>query len=146
MKVLIDTNVVLDALTSREPWKDSAEKIFLMAANYAVDMYITASSATDIYYLVRKYLHSTRQAKQVMSKLYSFVGIVSVTGTDCMDALASPIMDYEDALVERVSIKAGMDCIITRNVKDYQYGTIKAILPDDFISLMENDSSGRTSL
>ena len=53
MKALIDTNVIVDALTSRNPWKEGAEKIFLMAANRAADMYITASSATDIYYLVR---------------------------------------------------------------------------------------------
>ena len=55
MKALIDTNVIVDALTSREPWKESAEKIFLMTANQVMDAYITASSATDIYYLVRKY-------------------------------------------------------------------------------------------
>ena len=50
MRVLIDTNVIIDALTSREPWKESAEKIFIMAANHVIEMYITASSATDIYY------------------------------------------------------------------------------------------------
>ncbi len=88
MKVLIDTNVIVDALTSREPWKESAEKIFLMAANRIMDVYITASSATDIYYLVRKYLHGTEQAKQVMGKLYSLMGILAVTGDDCVDALA----------------------------------------------------------
>ena len=81
MKILIDTNVVIDALTSREPWSESAEKIFLMAANHIVDMYITASSATDIYYLVRKYLHSTEKAKQIMGKLYSLTGVLEVTGT-----------------------------------------------------------------
>lgn len=137
MKVLIDTNVIVDALTSREPWKESAEKIFLMAANRIMDVYITASSATDIYYLVRKYLHNTEQAKQVMGKLYSLVGILAVTGDDCVDALASAVSDYEDAVVERAAVKANMDYIITRNVKDYQEAMIKAILPDDFRALME---------
>ena len=137
MKVLIDTNVIVDALTSREPWKESAEKIFLMAANRIMDVYITASSATDLYYLVRKYLHNTEQAKQVMGKLYSLVGILAVTGDDCVDALASAVSDYEDAVVERAAVKADMDYIITRNVKDYQEAMIKAILPDDFSALME---------
>ena len=66
MRVLIDTNVIIDALTSREPWKESAEKIFIMAANHVIEMYITASSATDIYYLVKKFMHSAERAKQVM--------------------------------------------------------------------------------
>lgn len=136
MRVLIDTNVIIDALTSREPWSESAETIFIMAANHIIDMYITASSATDIYYLVRKYLHSTEQAKQIMEKLYSLVGILSVSSAECVDALASAISDYEDAIIERVSVKANIDYIITRNVKDYQPGMVKAILPDDFITLI----------
>lgn len=136
MKVLIDTNVIIDTLTSREPWNKSAETIFIMAANHMMDMYITASSATDIYYLVRKYLHSADQAKQVMEKLYSLIGILTVSGVECIDALASSVSDYEDAVVERVSVKADMDYMITRNVKDYQHGMIKAISPDDFIALI----------
>ena len=137
MKALIDTNVIIDALTSREPWKESAEKIFLMAANRVMDVYITASSATDIYYLVKKYLHSAEQAKQVMGKLYSLMGILAVTEEECVDALASVVNDYEDAVVERTAIKADMDYIITRNVKDFQGAMIKTMLPDDFIALME---------
>ena len=142
MKALIDTNVIIDALTSREPWKDSAEKIFLMAANRVMDMYITASSATDIYYLVKKYLHSTEQAKQVMGKLYSFLGILAVTRDECVNALASAVSDYEDAVIESTAVKADISYIITRNVKDYQDGMVKAILPDDFIVLMEEEEAG----
>lgn len=137
MKVLVDTNVIIDALTSREPWKDNAEKIFIMAANHIIDMYITASSATDIYYLVRKYLHSTENARIVMGKLYSLTGILEVSEKDCMEALASPINDYEDAVVEQVAGRAGVDYIVTRNVKDYQAGTTKVMLPDDFIKMIE---------
>ena len=139
MKVLVDTNVIVDAMTSREPWKESAEKIFLMTANQVVDAYITASSATDIYYLIRKCLHSTEQAKQVMGKLYSFMGILSVTGEECVGALASAVRDYEDAVIERTAVKTEMDYIITRNVKDYQDGMAKAILHNDFIALMEKE-------
>lgn len=139
MKILIDTNVVIDALTSREPWSESAEKIFLMAANHTIDMYITASSATDIYYLVRKYLHSMEKAKQIMGKLYSLTGILEVTGTDCMEALASPVNDYEDAVVEKVASRKDMDYIVTRNIKDYQEGNTKTVLPDDFIKIVEQE-------
>ena len=57
MKILIDTNIIIDALTGREPFREAAEQIFLLAANQTADMYITASSATDIYYIVRKHLH-----------------------------------------------------------------------------------------
>ena len=141
MRILADTNVIIDALTSREPWNKSAEKIFLMAANQAIEMYITASSATDIYYLVRKYLHNTTTAKQVMEKLYSLTGILEVTADDCMDALASSIRDYEDAVVEKVASRRHMDYIVTRNIKDYQAGGTKIILPEDFVKLMRSAAS-----
>ena len=137
MKILIDTNVVIDALTSREPFNKSAEKLFIMSANNIVDMYITASSATDIYYLVRKHLHNAETARQVMSKLYSLVGILEVKEEDCVDALVSPITDYEDAVVEQVARRSGVECIVTRNQKDYELGLAKVFLPDDFIQFME---------
>ena len=139
MKILLDTNVIIDALTSREPWNKSAEKIFLMGANHIVDMYITASSATDIYYLLRKFVKDTAGSKQIMSKLYSLIGILDVTAANCVEALASPISDYEDAVVEKVAASKEMDYIVTRNIKDYQEGAVKVILPDEFISMLEEE-------
>ena len=136
MKILVDTNVIIDAFIAREPWNESAEKIFLLGANHIVDLYITASSATDIYYLIRKHLHNAQTAKQIMGKLYSLMNILEVTGTECVEALASQIKDYEDAVVERVASRKEMDYIVTRNIKDYQNGSVKVILPDDFIELM----------
>ena len=133
----MDTNVIIDALTSREPWNKSAEKIFLMGANHFVDMYITASSATDIYYLLRKYIKDTAQSKQIMNKLYSLIGILDVTAANCVEALASPISDYEDAVLEKVALSKEMDYIVTRNIKDYQAGIVKVMLPDDFICMLE---------
>ena len=137
MRILADTNVIIDALTSSKPWNESAEKIFLMAANNTIEMYITANSATDIYYLIRKHLHDADTAKTIMGKLYSLVGILEVTEADCIDALASSIRDYEDAVVEKVAARQGMDYIVTRNIKDFQSGNTNVIIPDDFVKIME---------
>ena len=137
MKILVDTNIVIDALASREPWNKSAEQLFIMAANSIMDMYITASSATDIYYLIRKHLHDAEEAKLIMGKLYSLVGILEVTESDCMDALVSPIMDYEDAVLEQVARRTKMDYIVTRNQKDYKSGLTKVFSPKEFIKYME---------
>ena len=139
MKILADTNVIIDALTSREPWNESAEKIFLMAANHTIEMYITASSATDIYYLIRKYMPQTQKAKAVLERLFSLTGILEVTANDCLEALVSSIGDYEDAVMEKVASRNDMNYIVTRNIKDYQGGNTKIILPDDFVKLMEQE-------
>lgn len=136
MKILVDTNVIIDALTSREPFRNEAEQIFMLTANRIEDMYITASSATDIYYLVRKYLHSTEQAKSVMSKLYELFHILDVTASDCKEALLTEMSDYEDAVISCCATHNHIDYIVTRNIKDYEKSKVQAILPDQLLRMV----------
>ena len=140
MKILVDTNIIIDALTGREPYREAAEQIFLLAANQTEDMYITASSATDIYYLIRKHLHNTDQAKKTMSKLYELFDILDVTSNDCQQALSLEIKDYEDAVISNCANRNQMDYIVTRNIKDYEFSKIRAILPDELLKLVSCDN------
>lgn len=139
MKILVDTNVIIDALTSREPFREDAEQIFLLAANQIEDMYIIASSATDIYYLIRKYLHDSDQARNIMSKLYELFHILDVTSGDCLEALSSSVKDYEDAVIASCAKRNQMDFIVTRNIRDYEYSKVKALLPDELLKLVSQN-------
>ncbi len=141
MKILVDTNVIIDALTSREPFREDAEQIFMFAANRIEDMYITASSATDVYYLVRKYLHSTEQAKSVMSKLYELFYILDVTSSECKEALLSDMNDYEDAVISCCAVHNHIDYIVTRNIKDYERSKVNAILPEQLLKMISQDNA-----
>lgn len=136
MKILVDTNIIIDALTGREPFREAAEQIFLLAANQIEDMYITASSVTDIYYLIRKYLHNTDQAKNTMAKLYELFRILDVTSDDCQEALSSAVNDYEDAVVACCANHNHMDYIVTRNIRDYEHSKVRAVLPDELVKLV----------
>lgn len=139
MRILVDTNIIIDALTGREPFREAAEQIFLLAANQIEDMYITASSATDIYYLVRKHLHDTGQATQTMAKLYELFDILDVTSADCREALFSEVKDYEDAVISVCAKRNQMDYIVTRNIRDYGFSKIRALLPDELLKLVSGD-------
>ena len=136
MKILVDTNVIIDALTGRKPFREAAEQIFILAANQIEDMYITANSATDIYYLTRKHLHNADQAKNTMSKLYELFYILDVTSEDCQEALSSKVKDYEDAVIANCASRNRMDYIVTRNIRDYEHSKIKALLPDALLKLV----------
>lgn len=141
MKILVDTNVIIDALTSREPFREDAEQIFILAANRIEDLYITASSATDIYYLVRKHLHSTEQAKSVMSKLFELFYILDVTVDDCKEALLTEMSDYEDAVISCCAAHNHIDYIVTRNIKDYEKSKVLTILPEQLLRMIsQNDA------
>lgn len=88
------------------------------------------------FYLLRKNLHNTAQAKLVMSKLYNLFYLLDVTGDDCITALSSDIKDYEDAVVSCCSYRNQMQYIEIRNTRDYHSSKVRAILPDDIIKLI----------
>lgn len=133
MNVLIDTNVVLDAMLSRSPFAEAAQKLFIMAAEEKINAYVTASSITDIYYLLHRHLRDNKRCRQEIFKIIKIFGILDVTGSDCEKALELPMPDYEDALLAACAKRGKMECIVTRNVKDFEGSPVKAVLPDDFL-------------
>lgn len=133
MKAIVDTNVILDALTGREPWNKEAEEIFLSAAQCRGEYYITANVVADIYYLLRKHLKNRDVVVGIMNKLFQLFMIYDTSAEDCINALHSPITDYEDAVLIEVAKRNKVDYIITRNVNDYANSTIESVLPKDFL-------------
>ncbi len=134
MKVLIDTNVILDALVARSQFRDDAEKLFLLAAEDKICACITASSITDIYYLLSKHLISRDQSKLSLQKLFALFKILDVTGIDCERALELTMSDYEDALITACANRSKIDCIVTRNLKDFANSEVKIMSPADFLA------------
>ena len=114
MKILIDTNVILDSLASREPYDKSADDIFDLIARNRVEGYLNTSSVTDIYYILRKTLGDAASRNEIRKILYVLQAI-EITKSDCQTALDSPISDFEDALVVVCADKLYLDYIITRD-------------------------------
>ncbi|MBC7075296.1 MAG: PIN domain-containing protein [Syntrophomonadaceae bacterium] len=137
MNVLIDTNVVLDAMLSRSPFAEAAQELFIMAAEEKINAYVTASSITDIYYLLHKHLHDKERCKQEIFKIIKIFSILDVTGSDCEKALELPIADYEDALLAACAKRGKMECIITRNVEDFSGSPVPAKEPAAFLRQFE---------
>lgn len=134
MKTVIDTNVIIDALTARMPYYANAQKILLLAEQKKIDGYITSNTATDIYYLLHKYFHDSAKVKSIMDILFDSVSVLPVDENDCKSSIHSEIGDYEDAVLESAAKTGGADCIITRNEKDFIYSRIPVYSPADFIT------------
>lgn len=133
MKLLIDTNVILDALMDRKPWVRNAEAILLACADEKTSGCITASTFTDIYYMLRRHLRDGEQTKQALLKLLSVVDVLDVSGVDCEKAFDLPMSDYEDALLAYCAKRHRMERIITRNPKHFIGSPVKAISPEEFL-------------
>ena len=137
MRVLVDTCVIMDALLSRVPFAEDAQRIFIYSANNQFEGYITAKSVTDIYYLTHRLTHSNAETRKILSKLFTLFPLLDTTSLDCRKAISSEITDYEDAIMVETAIRSEMDCIVTRNVKDYMKSSVKVYEPSAFLKLLE---------
>lgn len=138
MKVLLDTCVIIDVLQARTPFNTAGEQLFLQSAAKSVKGCVTAKSLTDIYYLTRREMQSTAQAKQVISKLTSLFTILDTTASDIEHALIDETPDFEDAVMIQTACRQDVDAIITRNIKDYQHSPLPIYTPDEALKHLVN--------
>ncbi|MBO4931639.1 MAG: PIN domain-containing protein [Clostridia bacterium] len=135
MKLLIDTNVILDILLKREPFFEDSYQAIRTAIDNNDECYISVTAATDIFYILRKALQSAEQAKEYLGSLARLAEFTDVLAVDALDALSSEVADYEDAVVEAVADRIGADYILTRNIKDYLSAKIPAVTPTELLNL-----------
>lgn len=137
MKVLLDTCIIIDALQSRAPHSEYAQKIFLDVASEKYIGCISAKSVTDIYYLMHRFFHEDKKTRDVLRKLFFLFNIIDTFGSDCLNAVNSDMSDYEDAVMSETAVRNGVDYIVTRNIKDYKKSKVKVLNPKDFLNLWE---------
>jgi len=139
MKILVDTNVILDSLATRKPYNKSADDIFDLIAKNNVKGYLNTSSVTDIYYILRKMLGDTASRNEIRKILYVLQAI-EITKSDCQITLDSAISDFEDALIVVCADKVNLDYIVTRDEELLKLPN--AISPIEFLSkIIMNDES-----
>lgn len=133
MKVMIDTNVVLDVLLRREPFFQASYEVMKQSALEQIEGFVSAAAATDLFYLLRRALGDRQAAKENLEKLMQLVGFADALGEDVHAALASNMPDFEDALVSAIAERCQMDCIVTRNIKDFENSPVVALTPEAFL-------------
>lgn len=141
MKALLGTCVVMDFLQNREPFYLAAKSIFRAAATDWFNGSITAKSATDIYHLTHRCTHSDKESREKLNQLLTILGLLDTTSEDIFHAISSPVSDFEDAVMIETAIRNHMDCIITRNTKDYAKASLPIYTPDEFLAKLENSPS-----
>lgn len=138
MRALIDTCVIIDALQNRDPFAEDAKTIFLLLANEQFEGYVSAKSITDIYYLTHRLTHSNEQTRKILKNLLGLFEILDTTALDCRKALSSNISDYEDAVMCETAERCEVDCIVTRNEKDYKDAKVSVLTPHAFIEKLKS--------
>jgi predicted nucleic acid-binding protein len=128
VKVMFDTNVILDVWMAREPhWKEAAELVGHIEQGKATG-YLCPTTITTLHYLGKRVL-GEKQARALVSILLDLFEVGHLTPLVFRDALNSRITDFEDAVIEAVSVASKVDVIATRNLKDFRRSRITARSP-----------------
>lgn len=133
MKIMVDTNVILDVLLQREPFLNDSLHALDEAISKGHKCLLSVSAATDVYYCIRKAVHSEERAHSLLKRVSTFAHFTSVYESDIENAMESGIADFEDALVDAVAFRENCSIILTRNVADYSLSKVKAITPEAFL-------------
>lgn len=117
MRVLVDTNLILDFLLEREPFFQDAEALFQEIASGQIVGYVTATTLTDVFYIARRHTQSIERARQVIAITLSTMEICPVDRSVLELALASTTSDFEDAVQIAGASVQGLDAIVTRDAE-----------------------------
>ncbi|RZF59316.1 type II toxin-antitoxin system VapC family toxin [Sphingobacterium corticibacterium] len=138
-KLFIDSDVVIDFFTDREPHANPASELFELGESGAVVLFLSAVSINNIYYIVRRFL-GHKKTLEVIETLAEMTEIIGTTKKEILQALKNEFSDYEDSIQYSSALTVkGLDVIITRNIKDYKSADISVMTPVDFLKMFRKN-------
>ena len=136
MKVLIDTNVILDVLYKREGFYEDSLKIWKLCETRKIDGYISALSIPNIVYILRREL-DPEKTLEVINNINLVFKIYDLKSDIIMQAAEKKTKDYEDALQMVTAQKLKASFIVTRNIKDFAGSKIIAVKPSELLERLD---------
>ena len=137
MKVLLDTNIVLDLLLEREPFFYSAKEIFLLAEKRSFNAYLSALSITTIHYLVAKEL-GKEEADNTVELLLKIFDVTVLDKNVFQIALLDNGKDFEDSVIYSSAFTNEIDYIVTRDKKGFVKSKVKILEPYEFLEILNS--------
>ena len=137
MRVLIDTNVILDVLLKRSPFYEAALEVLKLSVREDIQEFVSASAITDIYYIAYKNMRDKAVVRELLKKLLLIVSVAGVSEEEIQKALELGWKDFEDSVQYSVALLNEMNGLITRNVKDYSSSEIQVWEPNQFLELVQ---------
>jgi predicted nucleic acid-binding protein len=141
MRVLIDTNIVLDFLLQRKPFFQDAELLFQAIEAGKVRGYVTATTLTDIFYISRKHTGSIEQARQAISEILIIMIICPIDQAVLESAFNSGLVDFENAVQIFSAVAQGLEAILTLDTKGFLSSPISVQSVQELLGQLEKQNS-----
>jgi predicted nucleic acid-binding protein len=136
VRVLFDTNVVLDVLLARAPHVGPATALMDRVAAGAIEGLLGATTVTTIHYLATRAVGG-RSARKHLSTLLRLFEVAPVTRVVLADALDLPFSDYEDAVLHEAGRHAGADAVVTRNAAGFARARLRLYSPEELLGFLK---------
>ena len=133
MKVLVNTNVVLDVLLGRPPHAAVSARVFGLVEQARVEGLLCATTITTVDYLLQQSIPRPA-ARETLRKLLALFDIAPVNRAVLEEALRSRMADFEDAVLAQAARRAGADLVVTRNQPDFRHAPLKVLGPDELLA------------
>ena len=133
MRVLVDTNVVLDVLLARRPFVVASSEVFGLVEHSRVEGLLCATTITTIDYLLTQAMPRPA-ARQALQKILELFEIAPVNRAVLEEAIRSRMADFEDAVLDQAGRLAGAEVIVTRNQSDFRLASLKILGPDELLA------------
>jgi len=140
MRVLMDTNIVLDYLGANQGFTEEADQVFDLATKRMDIQLVSSSAITDIIYVLRRAVKDRNLVRKKYESFRKRISILSVTEKDIDIAFDRNWKDFEDAVQYTVAESNGVDCIITRDKGGFEEDTIPSYTPHEFLERYTEDT------
>lgn len=137
MRLMIDTNILLDVLLHRDPFYADSVAVLRLCEEHKVYGFVSASAVTDIFYITRKAIGSTEDTYRVISNILNIVKILTVTNEDVVSAFQVKANDFEDCLMATCAKSNKCNGIVTRNKKDFVGFGVTLYSPEELLCLFQ---------
>lgn len=138
MRVLFDTNVVLDHLLEREPFVDAAEQLLSLVDSGRIDGVICSTTATTIHYLAARAVGKAA-AMDYLRTLLAIFDVACVDREVLLRALDADFRDFEDAVLHEAACSSGAAAIVTRNGRDFAKAGVPVFDPLELLAAVAAD-------
>jgi predicted nucleic acid-binding protein len=137
VKILLDTNIIVDDALERHPYLETSEQVLVLVEQKQVEGYVSASTFSDLYYIIRR-TRGRAWTLNYLRQLVTFCQVATVDQAAIAMALAANFRDFEDAIQYSTAVVNQLDAIVTRNPQDFPVLSPRIITPEQLIQELTN--------
>ena len=135
-RIFVDTNVIVDLIADRKPFSKYAVEIFRKAEQNEIELFCSSHSIATTHYLLKKYIDE-KSLRSILLDLLDYLSVIAIDLEVLKKGLRSKHKDFEDAIqIICASEISKIDCILTRNLKDFRGSSIKVLPPEELSQLI----------